>query len=354
MIEDNVLISVIVPIYNSEKYLEQCIESIINQKYSNLEIILVNDGSVDGSLKICEKYAKKDNRIKVIDKKNEGVSVARNVGMEVSSGQWISFIDSDDWIDPDMFKKILAKSKDDDFDVIMCNCYINKNNNEHNNQSLSSEDLIFNKEDIHILQRKFLWRGIKEYRPYVWGLGAPWCKLYSSKLIKENNIRFVPGLTRNEDGLFNLYILEYSKKICYLPDCYYHYRVLSESLSHRRQDNIIIDTEKNLSDLIDFSNKYNKDNIFCDGVNARIITGTQQYLRDYFFYDISLKSYGKRKKELLNLRKEDLYANACKKINYSVLPLSEKMYCFCFKYKLILVLLLMVKVREKVKNSISF
>ena len=130
MIEDNVLISVIVPIYNSEKYLEQCIESIINQKYSNLEIILVNDGSVDGSLKICEKYAKKDNRIKVIDKKNEGVSVARNVGMEVSSGQWISFIDSDDWIDPDMFEKMLAKSKDDDFDVIMCNCYINKNNNE--------------------------------------------------------------------------------------------------------------------------------------------------------------------------------------------------------------------------------
>lgn len=350
MIEENDLISIIVPVYNAEKYLAKCIESIINQTYSNLEIILINDGSTDNSLEICNIYSKQDNRIKIIDKKNEGVSVARNLGIETSRGKWISFIDSDDWVDKDMFEKMAMKAKNSNFDIVICNCYINKDGNEHKNSALSSEDLIFNKDGINILQNKFLCKGVKEYRPYVWGIGAPWCKIYSSKLIKENNINFVPGLTRNEDGLFNLYAFEYSNKVLYLPDSYYHYRVLSESLSHSKQNNIIVNTEKNLYELIKFRDKFNKDNIFHDGINARIITATQQYLKDYFFYDINMNSYKDMKKELLMLMKKDLYANACKKIKYSVMTLSEKLYCFCFKYKLIFILLLMVKLREKVKK----
>ena len=101
MCEENDLISVVIPVYNVEQYLPKCIESIMNQTYKNLEIILVNDGSTDGSQKICEEYKSIDNRIKIINKENGGLSDARNVGIDNSSGNYITFIDSDDYIDDD-------------------------------------------------------------------------------------------------------------------------------------------------------------------------------------------------------------------------------------------------------------
>lgn len=344
------LVSIIVPIYNAEKYLEKCISSIINQTYSNLEIILINDGSKDKSIDICNKYAKMDNRIIVIDKENEGVSIARNKGIQIANGEWISFIDADDWIEPNMYEVMLSKSKNKELDVVICNCYINKNNNEVKNSFLTLNDTFYNKEEINVFQRKFLCKGIKKYKPYVWGIGAPWCKLYRSKLIKENDIKFVPGLTRNEDGLFNLYIFEYAKKLLYVSECLYHYRILSSSLSHGKQENIVKNTEKNLDELIKFADKFNKDEIFVNGVYSRIITSTQQYLQYLFFYDINIKSYKKKKKEILNLMKQDRYHTACKKFSYSTMTFFEKIYCFCFKHKLILSLLLLVKSRQFIKK----
>ena len=344
------LVSVIVPIYNAEKYLDKCISSIINQTYSNLEIILINDGSKDNSLYICNKYAKNDNRIIIIDKENEGVSISRNKGIEISSGEWISFIDADDWLEPNMYEVMLSKCKNEELDVIVCNCYIN-NNNEVKNSFLTLDDTFYNKEEINVLQKKFLCKGIKKYKPYVWGMGAPWCKLYKSRLIRENDIKFVPGLTRNEDGLFNLYILEYAQKLLYIPKCLYHYRVLSNSLSHGKQENIIKNTEKNIDELIKFADKFNKDKIFVNGVYTRVITSTQQYLQYLFFYDINIKTYKKRKKQILNLMKKDRYDIACQKFNYSTMTFFEKIYCFCFKHKLILILLLLVKSREFIKNK---
>ena len=108
------LISVVVPVYNAEKYLDKCIQSIINQKYSNLEIILVDDGSKDNSLELCKKYAESDKRIKVIHKENEGVSTARNSGIEVASGDFIAFIDSDDYIDENMYFNMMQKASEYD------------------------------------------------------------------------------------------------------------------------------------------------------------------------------------------------------------------------------------------------
>lgn len=350
MSKDEDLISIIIPVYNAEKYLEKCIDSIIKQTYSSLEIILINDGSKDRSLDICYKYANDDKRIVVIDKKNEGVSIARNKGIEIATGKWISFIDADDWIELDMYENMIRKSKNSELDIVICNCYINKGENEDKNDFLSNKDRIYNKDEITIFQQKFLCKGIKEYKPYVWGIGAPWCKLYRSKLLKENNIRFIPGLTRNEDGLFNLYALEYARKLLYIPQCLYHYRVLSDSLSHGKQLNIIENTEKNLNELIKFAEKFNKDKIFINGVYSRIITSTQQYLQYLFFYDINILEYNKKKKELLKLMREDIYFNACKKFEYKTMAFTEKIYCFCFKHKLIFSLFLLVKIREFIKR----
>lgn len=117
------LISVILPIYNVDKYLKQCLDSILNQTYKNLEIILVDDGSKDNSGKICDKYSKKDNRIKVIHKRNGGVSSARNTGLHVATGEYISFIDPDDFVEPYFIEKMHALMVENDCDIVQCDFF---------------------------------------------------------------------------------------------------------------------------------------------------------------------------------------------------------------------------------------
>lgn len=114
-------ISVIIPVYNVEKYLYRCLNSIINQSYKDLEIILVNDGSTDSSGQICDDFSKKDNRIKVIHKENEGVSIARNTGISIATGDYLAFVDSDDFIDEKMFERLLNNAIKNDADISMCN-----------------------------------------------------------------------------------------------------------------------------------------------------------------------------------------------------------------------------------------
>ena len=117
----NDLISIIVPVYNVEKYLVKCLESIINQTYKYLEIILIDDGSTDGSGRICDEYAKKDNRIKVSHKGNGGLSSARNVGLDMSAGQYIAFVDSDDWLELDMYEYLMKNRAIDG--ITVCGYY---------------------------------------------------------------------------------------------------------------------------------------------------------------------------------------------------------------------------------------
>lgn len=117
--DDKGKISIIIPVYNTENYLEKCISSVINQSYTNLEILLVDDGSTDGSGIICDKYAKKDQRVKVFHKKNGGASTARNLGLRYAKGEFIGFVDSDDYIDFDMYE-ILLKEMDEDVDMVSC------------------------------------------------------------------------------------------------------------------------------------------------------------------------------------------------------------------------------------------
>lgn len=117
------LISIIVPVYNIERYLRQCIESICKQTYRELEIILVDDGSTDDSAYICDEYAKQDSRIKVLHKKNEGLVNARKDGLTLSSGQYIAYVDGDDWIEPEMYKHMYQIMVSQSVDIIMCGRY---------------------------------------------------------------------------------------------------------------------------------------------------------------------------------------------------------------------------------------
>ena len=114
------MISIIVPVYNMEKYLTQCVSSLINQNYKDVEIILVDDGSTDASPQMCDEFAKQDDRIKVIHKTNGGQGSARNMGLDIANGEYISFIDSDDWVDINMYTHLLSVSEKYDADLVVC------------------------------------------------------------------------------------------------------------------------------------------------------------------------------------------------------------------------------------------
>ena len=145
----NPLISVIVPVYNVEKYLKKCIQSIINQTYKNLEIILVDDGSSDNSGKICDEFAQKDNRIKVIHKTNGGLSDARNAGLDVMSGEWVSFVDSDDFVSPYYIENLhyLVNKYDVDMAITSFVRFFNENTKLSSNKISNQEVLIHNPDE---------------------------------------------------------------------------------------------------------------------------------------------------------------------------------------------------------------
>lgn len=210
------MVSVIIPIYNAEKYLERCVQSVLNQTVTSLEVILVNDGSTDKSLEICERIKKKDSRVCVIDKMNEGVSEARNTGINLAKGEFIFFVDSDDWIEPVMLEKLLEKANmEEERNMVVCAHYC---------ENLSGEQ----QEKWNVCSREREWNSknvidcvanMEETRVFSY----LWNKIYQRKIIEKHNIRFEKELATGEDLVFNLKYFKYVKKCEYLCEPLYHY-----------------------------------------------------------------------------------------------------------------------------------
>ena len=201
------LISIIVPVYNAEQYLDKCVDSIVNQTYTNLEIILVDDGSPDNCGAICDEYAKKDSRIKVIHKSNGGLSSARNAGLDNSTGEYIGFIDSDDVIEPEMYEKMLKNIQNTNADVCMCGCKIINEQGE-----LLLEDNFSNK----------VYNIDEIIEEIILPLKTSVCdKLYKKELI--GLIRFLQGRIHGEDLLFSLNLLANDLSISAIRGAYYRY-----------------------------------------------------------------------------------------------------------------------------------
>lgn len=218
----NDIVSVIVPIYNAEKYLKECIDSIINQTYSNIQIILVNDGSKDSSWKICKKFEKEDKRIIAFTQSNSGVSVARNVGLQNAIGKWIMFVDPDDVLDLTILENLLSKA-DADTDIVACTCYgfidkIKKRASFFKNDRIFSDD----KTDLFLQLSDDKYGQTGEL---VTAIGVPWGKIYRHSFIKKYNLEFDPKLRRMQDNVFNLYAFYYAIKIYYLNAPLYFYRL---------------------------------------------------------------------------------------------------------------------------------
>lgn len=221
-------ISVIVPVYGVEKYLNKCVESIVNQTYQNIEIILIDDGSPDKCPQICDEWAQKDNRIIVIHKSNSGVSESRNMGLERASGDYIGFIDSDDYIDPEMYEKLINAIQKNDSDIALCGIYKEDENGskqyicEENLKNVNVDDLF----KYYILNNFY----IKNDVFYTDNVMASACRcLYKKNVI--NKTQFVQnGLC--EDFIFNIEILTPETKFAIVDEYLYCYFQRSDSVLH--------------------------------------------------------------------------------------------------------------------------
>lgn len=205
-------VSVIIPVYNCSKYIEKCIESILFQTYSNIEVIVVNDGSTDD---IISKLAKYSSKVSIISKENGGVSSARNAGILSAQGEYIMFVDGDDWIDSNMIQTMIESFTKENQIV---HCGLVKESSQFVNQmNISNEKKVLNKKEVfNIMINNYL-------------LSQPVCQLIPKKIIKE---MFNTSINIGEDFLFNCHLYSNIDEIIYLPECFYHYRLVNDSAVH--------------------------------------------------------------------------------------------------------------------------
>lgn len=210
---ENKKVSVIMPMYNVEKYLKESIDSVLNQSYKNIEAILVDDGSPDNSGKIADDYAKKDERVKVIHKENGGLSDARNVGLDAASGDYIMFVDSDDFLLPNAIEVLENKIEKEDADYIIAN-YIN----------CDEDGKLWDNPVFNLEKYKEFKLNIKDYKDSFYIMNsAVWNKIFNHNFLKNLELKFVKGLPA-EDAIFTTYCFIKSKNVYYIPDIVYSYR----------------------------------------------------------------------------------------------------------------------------------
>lgn len=326
------LISIIVPVYNCQDTIKKCIESIINQTYKKIEIIFVDDGSIDDTTKILKKYMDSDKRIHIISKSNGGVSKARNTGIKNATGKYIMFVDSDDWIEFDMVEKMHSVAKKNSADIVRCNHYINgikeieANLYDLSNKLYTSDEIYTKKINDHFIYSK---QTIKNFVMLL---------LINRSILFNNDILFDEDLFMMEDVLFYQQLFFYAKRIFFMGDSLYHYIINEKSetrKSSKFKKNIfgIIETNKKMGKFFEEKNIISIDVRKLNSNHLRLICGyitkiCGQYEKKYayeLFHELS------ENKHFDNMLKECEYGdfNIKDKIEVKCLKKKNKIYKWC-------------------------
>lgn len=246
MMNQENLVSIIIPVYNAEQHIAKCLKSILRQTYKNIELIIVNDGSTDNSLEICHNFQKKDNRIKIITIENSGPSKARNIGLKTSAGSYIQFVDADDYVEDTITQRLVA-SMMDNYQLVICGYNIIFNNKKIVNILEDAEYKLNEFLDIFCDLYK------KNQFQYLWN------KIYSASIIKSYNISFNEETKRGEDALFNIDYLEKCSVILIINEPLYNYvHYNSLSLTRNYNKSLFIDQKRVFLRIINLFVKHSK------------------------------------------------------------------------------------------------
>ncbi len=328
------VLSVIVPIYNASQKIEACVRSIMKINIQDMEVILVDDGSTDASLHICNKIKEFDSRIKVYSKVNGGVSSARNFGINKAKGRYVFFIDSDDYIEGEKVSTLLKKIEENT--EVLLFSYMRENQ--------LSQQVVEEVEVTEVINKSDLKRKMED-NSYLNSFGFVWNKIYSLDVIKRNNIFFEESFSEREDLMFNL---EFFDKVNYIVEsnlCIYHYIQYEDSLSKRKVGKEAIERL-----AIKLENDYRSNSLCSLKIKNSIMTSV---LSDYIIIDIlSTKQKSKdMKRDFKEILKYDKYV-----INHESHNLYSRIFQRAFKKRNILLLLFYYKaslVKKKIKRASS-
>lgn len=302
-------VSIIIPAYNVANYIEKCISSCIEQTFSDIEIIVVDDSSKDNTYEIIENISKTDSRIKYFKQKNSGVSVARNLGIENANGTWIMFLDGDDWLEKDAvenYYEFVNKLKGS-CDIVVSDFYCGDESCKNYSAFLNEKSLYFNKNNNIELVKSCIIKTPIANKECKTNIGVPWGKIYNYDFLKTNNLRFKPGLKRMQDMVFNLYAFYASQDVYFIKKPTYNYRYVATSATHKYSpdfEDISNDVLSSLQEFIDFSNT-RKD--LEEIVNLKTFNLYKELIK--LAYCNSNKKYKllKLNKELIKLRNNNKY-----------------------------------------------
>lgn len=302
-------ISVIIPVYNVEPYLRQCLDSVVNQTYRNLEIIIVDDGSPDNCGRICDEYAAKDDRIRIIHKKNAGVSAARNDGMKIASGEWTTFVDADDWLDLDYFDRMVSSMPEEKPDIFSSGGYI----------AVYPERQVLR----YLFETPFFERGkaiqtvcvaktlTKRYgtdgKSDLAAFATCWNRLYRTGFLQENDFRFDVGVHPMEDVLFHLNVFSKAQAIGGCTYIGYHYRQDVASSALRRFNpswpEMFFTCVNHISEFVE---TWPEPALLEEALHARIMKLSIQLFRCYFFHAENPKPYRVLSREIAEYKKNPI------------------------------------------------
>lgn len=336
-------VTVIIPAYNSEKYISRCIESLVCQKNISLQIIVVNDGSTDSTKLICEEYEKKYDNFILLNKKNEGQGIARNFGIKYAEGEYIGFVDSDDYVTYDMYSKLYKQAKKYSSDWVYSYTEGEKYLESIKFDTIDNGVLISTPIQKHYMKEIFLGGLPDEELDSSLGISV-WRSIFSMKIIKKNNIQFISERKVNsEDLLFNLDFLKYANIICTYNGSFYNYLQDNPfSFSVRPNEN----RYKMFKELyIEMVNRID-DNKQLIRVQRRFLANLRITMVEYARW-CTINNYFKIRKKIQNILNDSMAIEILQSYPIKKLPFMQCIYFYLMKYKCYLMLILLAKARYK-------
>lgn len=306
------LVSIVVPVYNAAQTLEKCVNSLTSQIFDDVEILLINNGSTDNSLDVCKEIAKKDSRIKVIDIFEKGVSAARNRGIELAIGEFVTFVDADDWIDPNVCKLFADLNAKHNYDLFCYSAHYHKKGKTTTTYLFGKDIELLSQNQKEELQIKVFapQAPIFSYKTNTRFAGSACGKIYKHDILLKNNLRFATETIISEDVLFNTLSLDYFHRIGYTKQSFYHYERRADSAQNRYRPN----SDKYFLFVIDKIQEWlqdtKKNQHFIDAANSLFVHYLFGILKEDLFHKNNRMTFIKK----VSLLNKILNENWCAKI----------------------------------------
>ncbi len=326
------MISIVIPVYNAEQYLAQCLDSVLGQTYPELEVICVDDGSKDASADILKAYQQKDPRVVICSQANQGLSGARNTGIDKARGEWCMFVDSDDRLASDCCQKAISCSKDTD---LVFFSYIREFASKSLPKTIfADKDIIFEGEGFHRLFQRLISPMGEDLRhpEKIDSLSTAWGKLYKTDIIKDHHIQFIDTKEiGTEDLLFNVYYFTYIKSAYYLASCLYHYRKLENaSLSSANKPRLIEQWETLYKRIGEWIAPMNDSDLMAALTTRKALCIIGVGLNILF----ANESHREKYKKLKDFMQKDWYREAVAQLPLGFFPLHWRAFFACVKKNL--------------------